>query len=40
MLLDETKVKRAMEEGSDDPPVEGSVITHDPKVTKFRSGHK
>ncbi|CAM9478818.1 unnamed protein product [Ascophyllum nodosum] len=36
MLLDETKVERAMEEGSDDPPVEGSVITHDPKVTKFR----
>lgn len=36
MLLDETRVKRAVEEGSKDPPIAGRHITHDPTITMYR----
>lgn len=38
MLLQEVKVKRAVEEGSHDPPIGGRHITHDPTITKYRYG--
>lgn len=38
MLLEEGKVKRAVEEGSHDPPIGGRHITHDPTITKYRCG--
>ncbi|CAM9404304.1 unnamed protein product [Ectocarpus sp. 13 AM-2016] len=36
MLLDETKLKRAVEQGSKDPPIAGRHITHDPTITMYR----
>ena len=36
MLLDEGKVKRAIERGSKDPPIAGRHITHDPTITNYR----
>lgn len=36
MLLDEDKLKRAVERGSKEPPIAGRHITHDPTITSFR----
>lgn len=36
MLFDEAKLKRAVEEGSKDPPIAGRHITHDPTITTYR----
>lgn len=36
LLMDENKIKRAIEGGSKEPPIAGRHITHDPTITLYR----
>lgn len=36
MLMEESRVKRAVEKGSKDPPIAPRHITHDPTITLYR----
>ena len=38
MPLDEDDLKRAVEEGSKDPPIAGREINHNPEITPYRYG--